>query len=301
MNRNARSAFRLLPILLSLTLGACGGSGDGSKQGEMKLSVGDAPVDGAQKVVLLFTGVELLPASGAAVTVNFSTPKAIDLLNDSGTASAVLFDQKLPTGRYTQVRLIVTADGSDTNSYIVTSDGNTHGLQVPSGAETGFKLVQGFTVNSSGVADYAIDFDLRKSVTCPPGQAPACLLRPTARFLDNTTVGNIQGSVGNAHVTTGCVPAVYLYAGSVTTPADMDSTAPSGDPNQPLASRAVYATTTPPYYYQFTFLPPGSYTIAFTCQGNQDDPGQPDAAVVFAPVVTGVDVTAGMTTTTDIP
>lgn len=300
MTTNRSRAMRWLPLAGALLLAGCGGSGDGSKQGEMKLSVGDAPVDGAQKVVLEFTGVELTPSSGSAVTINFSSPKQIDLLNDSGTATAVLFDQKLPTGRYGQVRLIVTADGDAAHSYITTSDGNMHGLLVPSGAETGFKLVEGFTVGSSGVTDYAIDFDLRKSVTCPAGQAPACLLKPTARLVDNTSVGNIQGSVASARVTTGCVPAVYLYAGDVTTPADMDSTASASDPNQPLASRAVFSTSTPAYYYQFSFLPPGNYTVAFTCQADQDNPDQPDAAVTFAPVLTGIAVTAGQTTTANL-
>ena len=27
----------------------------------------------------------------------------------------------------------------------------------------------------------------------------------------------------------------------------------------------------PPYYYQFTFLPPGNYTVAFTCQADKDN------------------------------
>jgi hypothetical protein len=301
MNSSSLAACRLLPALAALLLAACGGSGDGSKQGEMKLSVGDAPVDGAQKVVLVVTGVELTPDTGSVVTINFTAPKAIDLLKDSGTAAAVLFDQKLATGRYTQVRLVVTADGNASNSYIVTSDGNTHGLLVPSGAETGFKLVQGFSVNSSGIADYAIDFDLRKSVTCPPGQAPACLLKPTTRLVDNAAVGDIQGSVAGARVVTGCVPAVYLYSGTVTTPADMDSTAGATDPNQPLSSRAVYAAITPPYAYQFSFLEPGSYTLALTCKADQDNPDQPDTAVTFAPVITAITVTAGQATTADIP
>lgn len=283
-------------------LGMAGCGGGGSSSNMMSLSVADAPVDGAEKVVVEFTGVELVPAAGNPVTITFSAPKTIDLLNDSGTASAQLFSQPIPPGSYGQIRLLVVADGDPSHSYIMLSDGTMHGLQVPSGSETGLKLVSGFTVPGSGVVDYTIDFDLRQAITCPPGQSPACFLKPAERLVDNTTVGNIQGQVSNTLVTTGCTPAVYLYAGTVTAPADMNSTAPAGDPNQPLASKVPVATSQPPYYYQFTFLEPGNYTVAFTCQAAQDNPDVADSTVVkFGPVKTGIAVSAGQTTTVDVP
>jgi hypothetical protein len=266
----------------------------------MKLSVADAPIDGATSVVVKFTGVELTANSGDPVTINFAQPKTIDLLNDSGKATAVLFDQPIAAGDYGQIRLMVVADGDPNNSYIVLSDGTTHGLTVPSGSETGLKLVSGFAVPSSGVVDYTIDFDLRQAITCPGGQSPACTLKPVERLVDNTTVGNIQGTVSNTLIPSGCTPGVYLYNGTVTRPEDMNSTAPSTDTSQPIASVAPVATSQPPYYYQFTFLPPGSYTVAFTCQAAQDNPDQADAAVTFSQVKTAVAVTANMTTSLDI-
>ncbi len=267
----------------------------------MKLAVADAPVDGAQAVVVKFTGIELTGNSGNPVEITFPQPKSIDLLNQSGTASAVLFDQPIPAGSYGQIRVMVVADGDPSNSYITLSDGTMHGLRVPSGFETGLKLVSGFTVPSSGVVDYTIDFDLRKAITCPTGQAPACTLKPTEKLVDNTTVGNIQGVVDNTLVPNGCTPGVYLYSGTVTAPADMDSTASSSDTNQPQASKLVVANSQPPYYYQFTFLPPGTYTVAFTCQAAQDNPDQADSAVTFNPVKTGITVAAKQTITADIP
>jgi hypothetical protein len=42
----------------ALNFAGCGGSG--SSMGQMTLSVGDAPVDGARNVVVEFTGVELV-------------------------------------------------------------------------------------------------------------------------------------------------------------------------------------------------------------------------------------------------
>jgi hypothetical protein len=282
-----------------LSLAACGGDSAGT--GQMKLSVGDAPVDGAQAVVVKFTGVELTGNGGNPVTITFAQPKTIDLLKDSGTASAVLFDQPIPSGKYGQIRLMVMADGDPNNSYIDLSEGTRHGLQVPSGSESGYKLVSGFTVPSGGVVDYTIDFDLRKDITCPTGQAPVCTLKPADRLVDNTTVGNIQGVISNTLIPNGCTPGIYLYNGTVTAPEDMNSGASSSDANQPLSSKVPVATSQPPYYYQFTFLPPGTYTVAFTCQAAQDDPDTSDSAVTFNPVKTAISITANTTTTVDIP
>lgn len=293
--------LRLIGLLAATTLGlsACGGSSVGT--GQAKLSVADAPVDGAEAVVVKFTGVELTGNGGNPVTITFPQPKTIDLLNQSGTASAVLFDQPIPVGSYGQIRLMVVADGDPGNSYITLSDGTMHGLQVPSGAETGLKLVSGFTVTSSGVVDYTIDFDLRKAITCPPGQAPVCTLKPTETLVDNTTVGNIQGVVDNTLVPDGCTPGVYLYNGTVSAPEDMNSAAASSDTSQPIASKVPVATSQPPFYYQFTFLPPGTYTVAFTCQAGMDNPDQVDSAVTFNPIKSGIAVAAKQTVTVDFP
>ena len=76
-----------------------------------------------------------------------------------------------------------------------------------------------------------------------------------------------------------------------------DSTAVSSDTNQPQASTVPVANSQPPYYYQFTFLPPGTYTVAFTCQAAQDNPDQADSVVTFNPIKTGITVTAKQTTT----
>lgn len=300
MSRETR-LLSIAAVLATTTLGLASCGGSSGDMGQMKLAVADAPIDGAQAVVVKFTGIELTGNSGNPVDISFASAKSIDLLNQSGTASAVLFDQPIPAGSYGQIRLMVVANGDPNNSYVTLSDGTTHGLQVPSGSETGLKLVSGFTVPASGVVDYTIDFDLRQAITCPPGQSPACILKPVERLVDNSTVGNIQGTVSNTLVPSGCTPGVYLYNGTATAPEDMNGMAMAGDANQPLASKVPVAASQPPYYYQFTFLPPGTYTVAFTCQAAQDNPDQADNSVTFNPVKTNITVTATQTTTVDIP
>lgn len=292
----------VLASTVAIVVSACGGGSSGGTT-QMKLAVADAPVDGATAVIVKFTGVELTGNGGNPVTINFAQPKTIDLLNDSGKASAVLFDQPIPSGSYGQVRLVVIADGNPSNSYIDISDGSRHGLRVPSGEQSGLKLVSGFNAPDSGVVDYTIDFDLRKAITCPAGQAPACILKPALRLVDNKTVGNIQGTVNASLVPTDCTPAVYLYAGTVTAPEDNNGAATSSNTNQPLASKVpqVTAQAGGGYYYQFTFLPPGSYTAAFTCKASLDNPDQADPTVTFSPIKSGISVTSQNTATVNFP
>jgi hypothetical protein len=277
----------LLAATAALLLAGCGGGDDDNR---MKLSVADAPVDGATHVSVLFTGVELTGGSGP-VNIDFAAPKRIDLITDSGTASAVLFDQPIPPGSYGQVRLKVVADGDPSNSYMDMADGTRHGLQVPSGDETGLKLVSGFDVPGSGVVAYTIDFDLRKAITCPPGQAPACTLKPAMRIVRDDSVGNIAGTVDPLLITDGCAPGVYVYEGGAVTPDD------NGSATAPLASK-VPVEGASGLTYQVTFLEPGDYTVAFTCDADVDA-AETDDTVAFGPVESAT-VSAGQTTTVDL-
>jgi hypothetical protein len=70
----------------ALGLAACGGGSSGSDMGQMKLAVADAPIDGAQAVVVKFTGIVLTGDGGSPVDITFAQPKSIDLLTESGTA-----------------------------------------------------------------------------------------------------------------------------------------------------------------------------------------------------------------------
>ncbi|HDP88553.1 MAG TPA: DUF4382 domain-containing protein, partial [Thioalkalivibrio sp.] len=128
-----------------LGLAACN-SGDGSGTGTMSLQITDAPVDDATSVVVEFTGVTLKPASGEAIDYTFDTPRQIDLLALSGGEAELLLDEAiLPAGRYNWLRLHVNAGRDATDSYLVLEDGSMPALYIPSGNESGLKLVNGFT------------------------------------------------------------------------------------------------------------------------------------------------------------
>lgn len=128
-----------------------------------------------------FTGVSIKPATGEAVQFVFDEPRSIDLLQLQGNASASLVSGEQATaGQYEWIRLHVNAvEDNVMDSYIEFNDGTQQELNIPSGAQTGLKLVSGFTVPAGGATGFTIDFDLRKSITSPPGMS-AAILKPAA-------------------------------------------------------------------------------------------------------------------------
>jgi len=316
----ADSRFRVAALALGVVavaaLAACGG-GDGtqSNTGTLRLGLTDAPVDQADAVVVQFTGVELKPAGGAAFSRDFPAPKTLDVLALQGTTRAMLLDgESVPAGDYEWMRLKVDVDPAVRDSY-VTIGGQECEMRIPSGAESGLKLVRGFTVGVGTVTDFTIDFDLRKSVVQPPGQradADACsgqvyLLKPVLRLVDNLQVGTISGTIDSSLLSApSCVEStakpgsVYLFGPYASTdpapivPDDVDGDATDGA--DPITSALVSADT---FKYTIGFVPVGRYVVAYTCDA---DDSTIDADVAPTPPATGetVNFTPVNGTTVDV-
>jgi hypothetical protein len=290
-----------LTALAAALVAGCGGGGDesapGPATGRLSLSVTDAPVDSATAVVVRFTAVELKPEGRDAFTITLDSPQSIDLLELAGGSSrALLEEREVPAGRYEWLRLIIEARQNENASYLDLEDGTRYPLFVPSGSESGLKLIRGFTVAQGSSSDFTIDFDLRKSVIAPPGLSPNYLLKPVLRMVDNLRVGSIAGVVAPELVTTDCTPQVYVFSGPGVAPDDLDA---AGSPDvDPLVSVPVELdTATGDYRYRAAFLEAGDYTISFTCDGDLDSPeGEETLTFVGTRDAT---VTANQTTTID--
>jgi hypothetical protein len=207
-----------------------------------------------------------------------------------GNESTTLLDgETVPAGKYNWLRLKVNADADTLDSYVELEDTTQVSLFIPSGEQSGLKLVSGFTVAQGGIADFTIDFDLRKSVHDPVGQEDY-VLRPALRLVDNLEVGSISGTVSESLVTdSSCTSgnAVYLYAGHGATVDDV------GSADGPLGSGLVtYDANSGEYRYEIGFVAAGQYTVAFTCQAADDDPGLDDP-IDFSGAA-DIDVTAGV-------
>ena len=287
-----------LALASTTLLAACGGgggSGDAEQFGKINLGVTDAPVDGATHVVVEFTGIEIKPANGAAPEVfDFATPRQIDLLALEGGGSEILLrDELLPVGNYEWIRLKVNAGRTASDSYVDLRDGTRHALFIPSGDERGLQLIRGFTVGAGSTTNFTIDFDLRRSVIRPPGQSGDFVLKPVLRVVNNLQVGTLTGSVAPALITANCTPAIYVFTGASVVPDDLGGT------TEPfVTARVLQNASTGAYEYRIGFMPIGSYSLAFTCEANLDDP-QTNDTIVFANTQNAV-VTVGQTTTANI-
>lgn len=257
--------------------------------GTISVGIKDAPVDGALAVVVSFTGIELRTYSGETATINFATPRTLDLLTLQGTTTSLLLDGETVTGgKYNWLRLKV----DESASYLTNSTGR-HDLTIPSGSESGLKVVNGFTVPQDGTVALTIDFDLRKSILEPAQSGGAYKLKPTLRLVQNDKTGHIGGTASYAVVNArGCGTAsIYLFEGSNVTADDLD-----GVGADPIDSSLVKLNNSNGNYeYKFGFLNAGSYTVAFTCLANLDNPETDDASVTFSSPA-DVTVTAGATT-----
>lgn len=342
MNRSSADTDFWRPVrLIALAcfalpvLAACG-AGGGPGSSTMSLGITDGPMDSASSLVLSITGVELQPSGGKAITFDYTnSPKTLDLLTEqNGKEAFLLNDVTLPVGNYEWIRLMVNEapDGTVANSYIEIN-GSQYPLVIPSGAQTGLKLVQSFTLTANQNANFTIDFMLAQSITAhaPPGQASTgqqvYYLQPALRLVNDTQVGTISGTVAlsslqNADMTiansandcltgytagtSGPLPNahVYIFSGSNATLTDIEYPPPSSAYVNPIDAPITYSSTSNTYTYDQPFLETGNYTVAIAC--GADDPSTVDTLVFVGPsngaiTSSGVNVavTANQTTTQD--
>jgi hypothetical protein len=303
-----RTAFTSL--LIGLLLAGCGGSDEvttsDKSAGYLSLDVTDAPVDEADAVVIHFDAVTVQPEDGERQTYSVKDPvtgqsgRSIDLLQLAGGESVALLDsQQLTAGQYSWVRLDVDLD--PTLSFIEIL-GQRHELRCTSCNNNGLKLNRSFNIPVEGIVAFTIDFDLRSSIT-DPQSGTHYILRPTLRIVDTELAGNIAGTVDGTLIANlgGGSCGVYLYEGSGTTPNDIflpETGNPPSTWNNPVSSASVDLASGS-YTYEAGYLPAGTYTVALTCDIQDEDPLNDDSGSIEFTGIDMITVTAGATTTKD--
>ena len=157
--------------------------------GRLKMYLIDSPA-ALDSVIICVTRVEVHKAGNDSTSgwfvINDST-RYFDLLQLTNGASAILGDISLPAGQYTQIRLFI-GDGS----YVI-DQGIKYDLEVPSGSQSGLKLIHQFTIESNKLYELLLDFNVEKSIVITGnGQYK---LKPTIKVTPVVISGSISGQV----------------------------------------------------------------------------------------------------------
>lgn len=199
--------------------------------------------------------------------------REIDLLAlTDGKSKRLLDNITVPVGDYPWIRLEIDENQP---GYIVLDDGSTHDLTIPGAANTGLKLVSGFSVEPGRENQILIDFDLRKSVH---RAGPNYRLKPALRLLkiDNAAKQRLRGewlaeAMGQCES-----PMAYIYEGTDVVPDDI-----GGAGVQPLITASFVADEDgTKSTYKVDYIDYGDYTVAFTCNGESDS-AESDDDLVF--------------------
>jgi hypothetical protein len=179
-----------------------------SGPGQLAVNLVDAPPLGVDQIVVNVTKVTAHSSADGWVTVASypaNAPLAVDLLTLQSSPLAVGL-VSLQAGRVTQLRLYVTQGG---NWVHVTGDpaGAQTTLVVPSGYESGIKILGPWTVGACARTSVTLDFDGAASVAAhATGTGTEWILRPTihAKKSDFTPIACEGGGGSSCGVEVPC-------------------------------------------------------------------------------------------------
>jgi hypothetical protein len=273
--------MRRFPIPLVLTaaasaalIAACGGSGgDSNATGTMRLALTDAPACGYDNVWVTVEKVRVHKsgsaddADGGWSEVALATPTRIDLLEYTNGNTLPLGETQLPSGTYTQMRLVLAENGNSAPfaNAIKPTGGNETALDTPSGQQSGLKFNVDMTVPANQVANFVLDFDACRSFV-RAGNSGKYLLKPVI------TVIPVLSDAGQRIVGT------------------VDASLANGDTLVSVQANGVIVKSTPPAADgQFVLypVPEGTYDLVITA------PGRANAVMTGVPVVASGITTIG--------
>jgi Domain of unknown function (DUF4382) len=160
-------------------------------QGQLAVTLVDAPNVNVDQIWVNIDHVVAHSETSGWVTIkSFSPPLAVDLLTlqTQSNQSADLGFINLPAGKITQIRLVVAPDGN----YVMTGmTGGTGGVQtplkVPSGSESGIKIIGPWDLPECNRTAVTLDFDGLNSIHLAD-TGDAYNLRPVIRAKKSATI-----------------------------------------------------------------------------------------------------------------
>jgi len=207
MNNIIKSA--LCAAFVPFVLAGCGGGDDGggTQTGTLHVAMTDAPSCGFDHVYVTVSQVRVNANANAAdndagwSTVSLATPQKIDLLSLTNGVLADLGQTALPAGQYQQVRLVLAQNqGNNLANSVVATGGVEQALATPSATQSGYKIIQPFTVQPNTLVDLVLDFNACKSIVQRGNGSYA--LKPVVTAIPTVVSGAISGYVASAEAGT---------------------------------------------------------------------------------------------------
>ena len=224
-------------FLMLLPLVSCGGGGGGAAgTGIINIGLTDAPNDQYKAIYVTINEVRVHHEVDGWETLIIEDPvlpQTHNLLELVNGVVANIGIAELKAGHYTQMRLILedsleAPQSQDLNildnphpyyNYVIDSADNEIFLKVPSGGNSGIKLINGFDIDAlaTEATELILDFDAHKSVHAhPAGNTGEWRLRPTIKVVEQ--INSVRGKVVTVPVVeapTGEVPLAEVTATEV--------------------------------------------------------------------------------------
>ncbi|MEN6312081.1 MAG: DUF4382 domain-containing protein [Acidobacteriota bacterium] len=180
-----------------------------SDLGQLSVSLTDSSTDQYNAVYVTIKQVDVHAegATDGSWTTVAAPNKTVNLLTLVNGVREQLGLASLAAGHYTQLRLII-GDEQDSGvnilsqahpyaNYVIDDSNEYHQMKIPSGVQTGVKIVQGFDINENGTTELVLDFSASESVVVA-GKSGKYLLKPTIKALPTTLAAIISGAVTKA-------------------------------------------------------------------------------------------------------
>jgi hypothetical protein len=152
--------------------------------GTLRLALTDAPACGFDTVFVTIQKVRVHKSNDASDTdgswseIILSPAKRVDLLSLTNGKLEDIGQTVLPTGKYTQLRLVLADNNGAPFANSAKPTGQAEvALQTPSGQQSGIKTTIDITVSADKTADFVLDFDACKSIVAAGG-SDKYLLKP---------------------------------------------------------------------------------------------------------------------------
>lgn len=159
-------------------------STDPDSYSRLKVSMTDAPGD-YDSVIINIKSIEVKTNKGS---YDFPFNKSINLLDLVNGKDTVLIDQSIPTGRISQIRLVLEENGN----YLY-KNGLRYDLETPSAQQSGLKLKLQQELIQDLTYTLKLDFDVAKSIV--ETGSGKFILKPVIRILTDAITGAIKGEV----------------------------------------------------------------------------------------------------------